>query len=268
MTSDVTLNRVVPDFGPVVPVTQQAGNDNLTPLYTAPVVDDQVISLLQDNTVDFIAVDTRTIDRPSLSGSYYEAGTAFGPEASLPTRQMLLKFSQVPGARVVLDGPITVFDVRALRGEPRTFVDRGDPGLPGTWTPWQALLVGLGVLVAVGLRRRELRAALQAAPARHLWVAAVVVPALMLIGAVGVLVGQTPVGGTAAAACLVTAGVVALRGRRRESHCRPVHVGLLVVTSATLLAAALVATVSAHDGLTHVDPPPAPAGAPTSGDPS
>lgn len=264
MTSDVTLNRVVPDFGPVVPVTQQAGNDNLTPLYIAPVVDDEVISLLQDNAVDFIAVDTRTIDRPSLSGSYYEAGTAFGPEASLPTRQMLLKFAQVPGARVVLDGPITVFDVRALRGEPRTFVDRGDPGLPGTWTPWQAVLVGAGLLVAIGLRRRELRAVLLAARPRHLWVAAVVVPALVLVGAVGVLVGQNPVSGTTAAASLVTAGVVALRGRPRATRRAPLPAGLLVVTCATLLAAVLVAAVSARDGLTHVDPPPAPPGAPTS----
>ena len=71
--------------------------------------------LLQDNRVDFIAVDTRTIDRPSQSGSYYEAGSAFGPEASLPTRQMLLKFGQVPAVDVVLDGPIKVFDVRGLR---------------------------------------------------------------------------------------------------------------------------------------------------------
>lgn len=260
MTSDVTLNRVVPDFGPVVPITQQAGNDNLTSIYIAPVVDDEVISLLQDNRVDFIAVDTRTIDERSLSGSYYEAGSAFGPEASLPTRQMLLKFEQVPGAEVVLDGPITVFDVRALRGEPRDFVDRGDPGLPGTWVPWQVLLVGLGLLVALVGRRRELWTALAQAGPGQLWLAAVVVPALMLVGAIGVLIGQTPVGGTAAAACLVTAGVRALKGRPRDAARPRVPWGLLVVTTATLLAAVVVAAVSAHDGLTHVDPPPAPSG--------
>ena len=265
MTSDVTLNRVVPDFGPVVPVTQQAGNDNLTTIYIAPVVDDEVIARLQDNEVDFIAVDTRTIDRRSLSGSYYEAGSSFGPDASLPTRQMLLKFSQVPSARVVLDGPITVFDVRGLRGEPRTFVDRGDPGLPGSWVPWQVLLVGLGLLAAVAARRRELWTALARSGPSRLWVAAVPVPALMLVGAVGALIGETPAGGTALAACLLVAGVVVLGGRPRDA--RPPQIPWLpsLATATVLVAAVLVAAVSAHDGLTRVDLPPAPPGTSSGG---
>lgn len=261
MTSDVTLNRVVPDFGPVVPVTQQAGNDNLTPVFIAPLVDDAVIAALQDNRVDFIAVDTRTIDTAASVGSYYEAGTAFGPEASRPTRQMLLKFSEVPGAEVVLEGPITVFDVRALRGEPRTFVDRGDPGLPGTWFPWQALLVATGTLLVALWRRRELRSALHGLEPRHLWVAAVVVPALMLVGAVGALVGQGPVTGALVAGTLLVAASVALHGRPRAATAARVQApALLALTTAVLLSAVLVASVSAHDGLTRVDPPAAPGG--------
>ena len=197
IASDVTLDRVLPDFAPVVPVTQQSSGVNLTPVFIAEAVDDDVIEMVQRTAVDFILVDTRTIGVAALSGSYYEAGSAFGEGADQPTATMLLKFRDAPGFDLVLDGPIQVYDVRSLRGEPRTFADRADPGLPGRWVPWQVVVCGLVVLGAVTRRRALLGTVLAQASGRTLWVVALALPTVVLLGAAGVASGMHPVAGAA-----------------------------------------------------------------------
>lgn len=215
IASDVTINRVVPNFAPVVPVTQQASGTNLTPVFIADTVDDEVVAMLQETAVDFVVVDTRTIGVPALSGSYYEAGSAFSETADQPTAQMLLKFRGAPGFDQVLDGPILVFDVRSLRGEPATFADRPDPGLPGTWTPWQVGVASLLLGLVLVHRRRSVARVAGRVGGPDLWRLALVLPVAMVLGVVGVAVGLGPLTG------LAVLGLGALLLLRRGSAAGP-----------------------------------------------
>ena len=63
------------------------------------------------------------------------------------------KFEGQPGFEKVLDGPVRVYDVRALRDVPAPFADREPPGLPGTWTPWQVAVTGAAAADRAGAAR-------------------------------------------------------------------------------------------------------------------
>ena len=259
VASDVTINRVLPNLAPVEPVTSQSGSDNLTPVFLAETVDDEVVTALQDNQVDFVVVDTRTIGRTALSSSYYEAGSAFGEGAVTPTRQMLLKFDGVPGFERVLDGDIVVWDVRPLRGEATDFADRPDPGLPGTWQPWQVVVSALAGLLLL-LRRRHLVAPVRDAAGTRMWVWALVLPALMLTGALGVALDVLPRSGSTLLVCLVLAALVVVpdhRGPRQRSGAATV--ALRAATTALVALAVVVALRSAWDAQVADDLPPPPA---------
>jgi hypothetical protein len=259
IASDVTINRVLPNFAPVEPVTSQTGSDNLTPVFLADTVDDEVVALLQDNQVDFVAVDTRTIGETALSASYYEAGSAFGEGAVTPTRQMLLKFDGAPGFERVLDGDIVVWDVRSLRGEATDFTERPDPGMPGTWHPWQVVLAAAAGLLLL-LRRRHLVAPVRDAAGGRMWVWALVLPGLMATGALAVALDVLPRAGATLLVCLVLAALVVVPDHRGE-HARAgaATVALRAATTALVGLAVIVAVRSSYEALVVDDLPPAPA---------
>lgn len=224
IASDTTIDRVLPNFAPVVPVTQGSGSVNTTPLFVSSWTTEEDLALIREGEVDFVVVDTRMAGQTVRSGSFFEAGSAFGEGAVTVAPASLAKFAVTPGFDLVLDGPVQVYDVRAVRGEPRAFVDRPDPGLPGEWIPAQAglsvLLAGAGV-VLLARRRVGVLGLLLA------------LPALMAVGAVGVQAGQSPVVGS----LLLLAGVLALAGVAPRDHVpRPgravVVAGLVVVLAA------------------------------------
>lgn len=257
IASDVTLNRVLPNVAPVEPVTSQTGSDNLTPVFLAETVDDDVVEALQDNQVDFVVVDTRTIGQTALSSSYYEAGAAFGEGAVTPTRQMLLKFDGVPGFERILDGDIVVWDVRSLRGEATDFTARPDPGLPGTWHPWQVVVTAVAGLLLL-LRRRHLVAPVRDAAGSRMWTWALVLPVLMATGALAVALDVLPRAGATLLVCLVLAALVVVPDHRGErERVGAATVALRAATTALVALAVLVAVRSAWDALV-VDELPSP----------
>lgn len=257
IASDVTINRVLPNFAPVEAVTSQTGSDNLTPVFLGDTVDDEVVGLLQDNQVDFVVVDTRTIGRTALSSSYYEAGTAFGEGAVTPARQALLKFDGAPGFQRVLDGDILVWDVRPLRGAATDFAARPDPGLPGTWQPWQVAVAAVAGLLLL-LRRRHLIAPVRDAAGTRMWVWALALPVLMLTGALAVALDVLPRTGATLLVCLVLAALVVVPDHREpRDRVGPVTVALRAATTALLVLAVVLAVRSSWDALVS-EPVPGP----------
>jgi len=258
IASDVTINRVLPNFAPVEPVTSQTGADNLTPVFLADTVDDDVVAALQDNQVDFVVVDTRTIGQTALSSSYYEAGAAFGEGAVTPTAQMLLKFDGVPGFERVLDGDIVVWDVRSLRGEATDFTERADPGMPGTWHPWQVGLAAVAALLLL-LRRRHLVAPVRDAAGGRMWVWALTLPALMATGALAVALDVLPrAGATLLVSVVLTVLVVVPDHRGVHERAGAATVALRAATTALVALAVLVAVRSAWAALALEDLPTPP----------
>ncbi|MCR6031014.1 hypothetical protein GGQ22_06110 [Nocardioides sp. zg-579] len=206
IATDTTLGRVLPNFAPVEPVTSSPGTGpavNVTELFLAREIDDRWLAIIEDGAVDFVAVDTRMTGQRVRSGSWFEGSQGWGERAAVLDAEQLGKFADVPGVDLVLDGPVRVYDVRALNAERRVFADRPDPGLPGDAHPGRTALAGLALLAVALLGRSRLRA-LAATPTTLL----VSLPALMALGAVGVLVGVDPVVGALLLAGL--AGAVAL----------------------------------------------------------
>lgn len=233
IASDTTLDRVLPNFAPVLPVTGADGSVNTTPVFAARWLTDAELGLLREGEVDFVVVDTRLAGQTVRSGSFFEAGSSFGPGAVTVDPVSITKFAITPGFDLVLDGPIRVYDVRSLRGEPQTWADREPPGLPGSWNPAQAgaaavlLLVGLLLVVR---RRVDLACLLLA------------LPALMLVGAAGVQLGMPPVAGS----LVLLAGVLVLAGLPARTRIPRVPWPVVVAT-AVLLAATGVATRAAWE---------------------
>ena len=256
VAADSTFNRLLPNFAPVVTVTQPAGFDSMTPLFIAHSVDQQVLELVLHNDIDFIVVDTRLIGRTVRSGCFFEASCGYGPDAATIKRDQVEKFEDQPGFDLVLDGPVRVYDVRPLRHADQTFADRDPPGVPGGWTPYQVLATGLLLLIGLVLRGRLLDP--RRFRARDVWRPAVTLPAAMVLGAAGVLAGFNPLSGLIAATALVYALVqISERppplGRgRASSWAWGVPIALLVAASLG------IATWSAWHGLLDhpVLPPP------------
>ena len=156
VAADTVFSRVLPNFGPITTITQPAGYDSMTPLFIAHSVDQQVLELILQNDVDFIVVDTRQIGQTARSGSFFEGGTGYGPDAQTVKRDQVAKFENQPGFDLILDGPVRVYDVRPLRHAPQTFDERDPPGLPGGWTPWQVAATAVLLLIGLALRGRLL----------------------------------------------------------------------------------------------------------------
>jgi hypothetical protein len=203
VAADVTFSRVLPNFGPATTITQPAGFDSMTPLFIAHSVDQEVLELILHNDVDFIVVDTRQVGQTAKSGAFFEGGTGYGADAQTVKRDQVEKFEDQEGFDLVLDGPVRVYDVRPLRHAPQTFADRDPPGLPGGWTPWQ--VAATGVLLLVGLVLRGGLLDPRRFRAKDVWRPAVSLPAAMVVGAVGILAGFSPLGGVIVAAVLLYA---------------------------------------------------------------
>lgn len=201
VAADSTFSRLLPNFAPVVPLTQPAGYENMTPLFIAHTVDQQVLELILHNDVDFIVVDTRFVGQTVRSGCYFEGSCDYGPDANTIKRDQVQKFEGQQGFDLVLDGPVRVYDVRPLRHAEQTFADRDPPGLPGGWSPYQVVVTAVLLLMWLVLRGglldpRRFRA-------RDVWRPAVALPAAMAFGAVGVVAGFNPLAGVVAAAVLL-----------------------------------------------------------------
>jgi hypothetical protein len=257
VAGDFTFNRLLPNFAPVVTITQPAGFDSMTPMFIAHSIDDQALRLILRNDVDFIFVDTRMLGQTVRSGGYFEGSTGYGPDAATMKRDQIEKYQGEDGFDLVLDGPVRVYDVRPLRHAAQTYDERPSPGLPGTWTPWQAAATGVLLLLGLLLRGRLLDP--RRFRARDVWRPAVALPAAMLVGAGGVLAGFSPVGGFIAAAVILYALIrlskqPAPLGRPdRGSWVWGVPIALVVV------ATVAIAVWSAWHGLLDhaVIPPPA-----------
>lgn len=195
IATDTTLGRVLPNFAPVEPVTSSPGTGdavNVTELFLARRLDDRALAIIKAGRVDFVAVDTRITGLRTRSGSWFEGSQGWGEQAAVLDSEQLGKFADVPGVEVVLDGPVRIYDVRALNGDRRVFADRPDPVLPGDTRPGQVALAGLVVLAALLLGRSRLRP-LAATPTALL----VSLPALMVVGAAGALAGVGTLTGSA-----------------------------------------------------------------------
>jgi hypothetical protein len=257
VASDFTFSRVIPNFADVTSVTQPAGFDSVTPMFISETFDQTSLQLILRNEVDFVVVDTRLVGETVRSGSFFEGGSGYEAAATV-TPAMVTKFAEEPGFDLVLDGPVQVYDVRSLRGVPAPFEDRGNPGLPGTWTPWQVGVSAVLLLVGVGLRRRLLD--LRRFRAGDAWRFALVLPVAMLIGAVGVVLAFAPVAGAIGAAVVLyvlvrlSANPEPLPGRRRPRESW-VWGGLLTVLSVATVALAIWST---WHGLLDFSPLPAP----------
>ena len=203
VAADSTFIRLLPNFAPVTTITQPAGYDSMTPLFIAHSVDEEVLRLVLHNDVDFIVVDTRLVGQTVRSGGFFEGSTGYGPDAQTIQRDQVQKFDDQPGFDLVLDGPVKVYDVRPLRHADQTFVHRAPPGLPGGWTPWQALATGMLLLIGLLARGRLLDP--RRFRAADVWRPAVTLPGAMLLGAGGVLAGFNPLGGLIAASVLLYA---------------------------------------------------------------
>jgi hypothetical protein len=203
VAADFTHGRLMPNFGDVTAVTHPAGFESVTPMFISESMNQFSLQLILRNEVDFVVVDTRLAGKTQKSGCFYEGCSGYGPAAATVTPAMLEKFEGQPGFVLVLDGPVKVYDVRELRGVAAPFADRPDPGLPGTWYPWQTLVTALLLLVGVVLRRDLLH--FRRFRAGDAWRFALLLPVSMVVGAVGVFLGFAPVAGAVAAAVLLYA---------------------------------------------------------------
>lgn len=257
VAADFTFSRLIPNFADVTAVTQPAGFESVTPMFISESMNQFSLELILRNEVDFVVVDTRLVGRTQKSGCFYEGCNGYGAEAATVTPAMMQKFENQPGFELVLDGPVRIYDVRELRGVPAPFEDRPDPGLPGAWVPWQVGLAGLLVLVGVVLRRNLLHFRRFRAP--DAWRFALILPAAMALGAVGVPLGFAPLAGAIAAGVLLYA-LLRLSTDPEPLPSRWTRESWLwgAVILAVGLACVGLALLSAYDGLMQGTPLPPP----------
>lgn len=263
VAADLTLSRTIPTYADVDAATGVGGRFNVTPLFTAPTVDATTAGLIQRFEVDFVAVDLRLADELSRSGALFEGSDDWG--VSTVSAAQLTKFADAEGVDTVLDeGPLRVYDVRGLRGAESTWVDRPSALLPGTvHLASVVLLLELLAGLAVALRRRRLPRLDALLRLRGQVALAVVLPALMVVGAVATALGYAPWVGTAALAVLGAVAIVAVRQRpAAPARVLPRGAALLLPLAVTAVfsAACLVAALGAWEGLLATAPvlPPPP----------
>lgn len=258
--ADNTFGRVLPTLAPVDPVTSSSGSVDVTPLFVNETLDLEARQLIVRGRVDFVVVDRRWVGETVRSGSFAEGSEGYGERARTLTEAQLGKFEDAAGFRLVLDGPVQVYDVRSLRDEPQTFVDRGEPGLPGDASPLRsALALMFLALLGAALLTRRRRGGWSRPDALPVFLA---LPTLVAVGALGVSTGLPTWLGVALGVLVAAGAVVALR--RYSEH----HDGwtrrLPVAIPAALLVTVIVvlATPRAYDAQFDVPPLPAP---PTAG---
>lgn len=252
--ADVTLDRFIPDYAPVVPVTQVGGLANVTPIFMAHTVDPSVRAIIRRQHIGFLILDRRSIGHAARSGDLFEGSTGYG--LTRLSGQQADKFDHAAGFVPVVRGPIEVYDVRDLWNGPDTFTDRPTTVLPGGWNG-PAALAALAELVLFGLvlllARWRGRGGLPGTP--RVWLAAPI-PALMAIGGIGVAAGFGSWTGPAVlGAGLLGGSVVLLRTQRRTTASRtPFGVVATSVTVVALTGACALSVVGAWQGLVGVAP--------------
>lgn len=220
IATDTTLGRVIPNFADLVPVTYLSGSVNVAALFADERFTDENLGLLSQGEVDFVIVDTRLSDSPSRNGTYYEPSDLVDTTEITP--EALAKFDGAPGFTRLTEGPIEVYDVRALRGEPETMlVSHGDPRehpLPGPFEPLVfSAMAPLTILVLGAIVAAVSRSGARLVTDRA-WLLplAVVLPAAA--GLSGLAAGYAPlVGAGAFVAVTIIAAVLHLWRRRRRS---------------------------------------------------
>ncbi len=254
---DTTMNRFLPDFLDLEATTDIAGSVNVTPMFANSDIDARTIAQIRSEEIDFIVADNRLAGEPARSGQLFEGSNDYG--VATVSRGALAKFRDIPGATVVLSGPVSVYDVRAVRGAERTWADRAEPTLPGP-VHVGGIVVLLGALGALGLalRRRRLpgvRGFALERKAELQW--AVLLPAFVALGVVATLTGFSPWLGSA---CLVGLTALAVRALRRGPTAPPRRQPVLeqwvlpVATTCMLAAASLFAVAGAWQGLVGATP--------------
>jgi hypothetical protein len=245
IAADTTMNRIIPMFSDIEPVTYLNGNTNVTGLFVDESLEPTGMSIVLDGEVDFVVVDTRLAAAPSLNGSFYEPSATYGTTDTV-TATALAKFEGAPGFLKVLDeGPVKIYDVRSLRGEPGTFIDSTPPLLPGPGTWWQALLtLELALLGLLGLfylgRRRAMSPEWltdRGTPALALGMVG-----LMALAGLGFLDGFTPLHGALVLGEVVLVVLAVARLRRRPLSV-PVHPSGPAISSTSVATSSLVVVV-------------------------
>ena len=250
--SDTTMNRFLPDLAPVEATTAVGNSVNVTPLMTSDDVDASTVATIRSAEIDFVVSDTRLAGEPPRSGSILEGSNDYG--IASVSREELTKFDDLPGAVLVLDGPVKVYDVRGVRGVERTWADRPSPTLPGP-VHVGAMVVALEVALALllGLRHRfgpGVDRLLLGRRAELGW--ALVLPGLAVVGAAATLLRFPPWIGTG---LLAAGGLVALVRLRLSPKAPPrlrptlVSSALPVALAALVLAALLFAVAGVWRGL-------------------
>jgi hypothetical protein len=257
IAADATFSRLLPNYAPVDPIVVPSGEASIAPVFIATTIDQQVLRVILRNDVDFIFVDTRLVGQTVRSGGFYIGGNGYGADALTVSPEQVTKFEDQRDFDLVLDGPVRVYDVRPLRDAPQTFVERDPPVVPGSWTPWQA--GGAALLLVIGLAFRGRLLDPRRFQAHDVWRVAVLLPAAMVLGAVGVPLGFPPWAGLVAAA-LIGYGLIRLTGPPRAL---PARAGGLwpwsVVIGLVAVASIAVAVWSAWHGLLGGADLPAPA---------
>jgi hypothetical protein len=104
-------------------VTGIGSGVNTGPIYFATTIGTGERALLRQGHIDYIVVDSRMADGPPHETYYTENGEA--PEGTRLTREELGKFDRTPGCvRVYDNGPIRIYNVRALQAGPTTSAGR------------------------------------------------------------------------------------------------------------------------------------------------
>lgn len=255
--ADNTFNRFLTNYADVRMVTAPGGLEGMTPVFIAKEITDYETGILVRTGTDFLVVDTRLADREPY-GSLFEGSDGYGEQAARISSAQLDKLTGRPGFDLVLDGPVRVYDVRGLHGEPQVFTDRAAPALPGR-VSWPRAGLTL-LLLAAGLAAAR---ALRVAPPRDVRVLLLALPALMLLGLTAAVLGLPAWAGSGV---LAIAGLAVLaRAPRREPRAREPWSRRTVLGAGALVLVLAGTTVAAGwaaaDALLDTPVPPAPGAA-------
>jgi hypothetical protein len=252
VAADRVNSALMAAVGRQQPVTGAGGSVDVGPLFFADRIGEAERQLITGAGIRLLVVDQRLASGPPVVGHYFESVDADDP--GLPpgarprelTPAQLHKFERWDQATPIFrSGPITLYDISAVSGQPRVPLAASPRPRPGG-TDWRPMVVA-GALLIVVLATRRRRAAQDAVAALALRLTVLAV-GLALIGALFMAVHVTtwPViaglGAAAAVACVLR------RPRERVRTARPGLLDLmtgavtvsLALASASLTVAAIV----------------------------
>lgn len=251
IATDSSMEAFLPTIADVGLDSPQAGTPGAGDMFYAPRVLPKHLAQLARSGTDFVVVDTRIAGKKAQLMDLFEDDYGYG----VLHMSDLDKFDHTPGFTKVLDdGTVRIYDVRSVTGRPHTFVDRPSEGLPGDHDDLQMAWTLVLLCALLGLTWRRWR--LSSEP----WFddGMVVVPAMIVLGAVGVGLHVEPVAGSVALTAVVALAVVRLR--RLPVRVRPFspHLGAAAALTALVAVAAGIAVHAELEHLVphHLPPPP------------